>query len=373
MLTSAQLAALDHVTAYADKRRTEALERLAGVPDVAELIANVRAHGRVTLNFHPDRLLADGRTVAESMAADGRYRSQFETGVTNGSRTAFLGGFRDRWEQALFGTAYHGPDVLPAERPLYGGLNLLAHPDGASPRFGSCHVRLRPEVSARSTFTVGDSHLGPADVGTLEAFECVLAGLVEQARETGVTLGRAGVDPLAMLRGLADHVPSREPGRALDDYLEAQVHGPVDLAADAEALVLDPSFRDTPSGDLLTELAARCGIALEWHAGFELHPARFGPDFRGPEAPRFAAHVVERFGDGRWWLDAELVGRAAAAAARDPLAWSSWGTEDEVLQLVKYLWHTLVHAGGPTASAPDIGLPGRSPDAAGTAGPELRL
>jgi hypothetical protein len=31
----------------------------------------------------------------------------------------------------------------------------------------------------------------------------------------------------------------------LDDYIEAQVHGPVRLDADVEALVLDPSFRGT--------------------------------------------------------------------------------------------------------------------------------
>ena len=35
---------------------------------------------RVTLNFHPDRLLA-GATVVEWLALDGVYRSQFETGT----------------------------------------------------------------------------------------------------------------------------------------------------------------------------------------------------------------------------------------------------------------------------------------------------
>lgn len=346
-LTAAQRSALAHVTALADKGRALALERLGDVPDLDTLLANVRAHGRVTLNFHPDRLLADGRTVAESMAADGRYRGQFETGISNGSRTAFPGGDRDRWEETLFGAAYHGPGALPAERPLYGGLNLLDHPDGASPRFGSCHVRLRPEVSARCTFTVGDSHLGPADVGTLDAFECVLAGLVDSARETGATLGRAGVDPLAALRALSGRVALVTPGRALDDYIEAQVHGPLDLAADAEAIVLDPSFRGTPTGDLLAALADRCGIALEWHAGFCLHLDPIGPDFRGPRVPAFAAVVLERFPPRQsiYFMDAESIGRAAASVVRDPGAWADWGTQDEVLQLVKYLWHTLVHDG----------------------------
>lgn len=344
-LTTAQRAALAHVRERAVTARAEALTRLRDVPDVAALLELVAVHGRVTLNFHPDRLLADGRTVAESLAADGVYRSQFETGVTNGSRTAFLGGDRDRWEQDLFGGAYQAPGVLPGERPRYGGLNLLRHPDGACPRFGSCHVRLRPHVNARCTVTVGDSHLGPADAGTLDAFEAVLAGYVTRARQTGTTLGRPGADPLAVLRELAGTATAAGPGRALDDYLEVQVHGRVDLAADAEALVLDPSFQGTRSGDLLTDLAARCGLALEWHAGFELTPAEVGPDFRGPAIPPLAAAVCERY--ARHSFDAALVGRAAADMLRDPSAWAVHGTPDDLLQYVKQLWHTLNHAGRP--------------------------
>ena len=42
---------------------------------------------RVTLNFHPDRLL-DGRTVLRRLADEGVYRSQFETGTSNGGLTA---------------------------------------------------------------------------------------------------------------------------------------------------------------------------------------------------------------------------------------------------------------------------------------------
>ena len=36
---------------------------------------------RVTINFHPDRLVA-GHPILELMARDGFYRSQFETGTS---------------------------------------------------------------------------------------------------------------------------------------------------------------------------------------------------------------------------------------------------------------------------------------------------
>lgn len=45
----------------------------------------------VTLQFHPDWPYAGG-LVIESLARDGRYRSQFETGISNGGLTAHRGG-----------------------------------------------------------------------------------------------------------------------------------------------------------------------------------------------------------------------------------------------------------------------------------------
>jgi hypothetical protein len=94
---------------------------------------------RVTLNFHPDRLLA-GATVLEWLARDGVYQSQFETGTSNGGLTARPGGARWRWEQRMFGHAYD--DAPVAERPKYGALNHRRRRIGAAPRFGSAHLRL---------------------------------------------------------------------------------------------------------------------------------------------------------------------------------------------------------------------------------------
>lgn len=356
-VSAAQRAALEHVRATARRERGAALARLravAEIPDLAVLVANVGRHGRVTLNFHPDRLLADGRTIAAAIGEDGRYRSQFETRVSNGARTAFPGGSRDRWEERLFGGAYHAPGVGGAERPKYGGLNLVNHPDGASPRFGSCHVRLRPEVNRRCTYCYGDSHDDPRDVGTIDAFECVLAGLLEGAAGSGYTLGVPEIDPIELLRHLPRRpvgvIPGAPPGRALDDYIEAQVHGPVDLAADAEAIVVDPSFRGTPSGRLLEDIARRCGIGLEWHAGFELAVEAVPADFRGPVMPPLAARIGREYAGPGGRLDAEVLGRAAASVVTTPERWAEWGSADEMLQYVKQLWHVLVRFGAPRAA-----------------------
>jgi hypothetical protein len=339
--------------------RPAALARIAAVLagtgadfEPAELIAHVQRHGRVTLNFHPDRIAGDGRNVVTGLLEDGRYRSQFETLISSGSRTAYAGGIRDQWEEQIFGRAYQAPGVTVAERPKYGGLNLLHHSDGASPRFGSCHLRLRPEVLLRCTFCFGDSHVGPSDIGTVDAFEPVFAALLQTAAETGNALGIAGMHTLSLVETLLRRQEvavsaTVDPGRALDDYIEAQVHGDVDLASDVEAIVVDPSFRDTQTGAVLAQLTTRYDLALEWHAGFELTVDDVSADFRGPAIPRLAARIHREFASSGSPIDAALIGLAAASLLTEPERWQDWGTPDETLQHLKQLWHVLVRFGTP--------------------------
>jgi hypothetical protein len=139
------------------------------------------AAGRLTLNFHPDRIGRQGVTVARALLTDGRYQSQWVTGLSAGSRSAIVGGERHRWERDLFGRAYEGADAATTQFPVYGSLDLAFDPHGGSPRFGSSFVVLRRHVLDRTTLCVGDSHMGPRDVGTTDEPWAVLAGLAEQA------------------------------------------------------------------------------------------------------------------------------------------------------------------------------------------------
>ena len=238
---------------------------------------------RVTLNFHPERVVA-------ALADTGAYVSQFVTGTGNGGLTAFPGGDRRRWESRMFGGAY---DDAPAhERPVYGGLNFRRSPYGASPRFGSSHLRLNPEVVDRTTFCYPDSSTEPELFGVAHRSRLVEAALADR-------------------RDL------------LDDYVEAHVHGPVSVGADVGALVLDPSYRGTP----VEEAARRLPCAVEWHPGFRLHvdELRRHPDFRGP---RFVALGEEIAVDG--WLTPRIIGDRAGR--HDP-------------QDLKKIWHLLARFG----------------------------
>jgi hypothetical protein len=242
----------------------------------------------ITLQFHPDWPYA-GSTVIDSMVADGIYRSQFSTGTSNGGLTAHPGGDRWRWESRLFSGRY---DDAPAEaRPVYGAWNRRADPYGGAVRFGSCYVRLRPEVVDRATFCFPDSVYEPTDSGDRRA--------------------------LPRLCALADESALGD----LDDAVEAQVHGPVRFSTDAEAVVLDPCFAGTP----IAAAAERLGCPVEYHPGFRVRSAAIGPAYRG-------LHIVALAESLGPVLTPDLIGRAARA-----------GTQS--YQDLKHLWHCLAHFG----------------------------
>jgi hypothetical protein len=249
---------------------------------------------RVTLHFHPDRLVG-GAPILELIERDRVYRSQFETGVSNGGLTAFPGGDRWRWESRMFGAAYD--DSPPHARPKYGSLNFRRRRVGGSPRFGSAHLRLTADTLARTTFCYPDSVFEPEYFGVAER----LSSLVKLAEDDDT-------DPL-------------------DDYIEAHVHGPLDLATDVEALVLDPCYRSTPVEDR----ASRLGCPVEWHEGFAVTADAFArnPEYRGPEFARLGASLA-----GGGTLTARVIGDASRAGHHDQ-------------QALKRVWHYVARFGSP--------------------------
>ncbi|GAA4981226.1 DUF3626 domain-containing protein [Kineococcus glutinatus] len=278
-------------------------------PEAAAAVAHVRglaAGGplepswRVTVHFHPDRLVrrrAGGTApILRAMAADGRYRSQFETGTSNGLVSCHPGGDRRRWESRLFGGAYDG--APPAARPVYGSLNHRRRPAGGSPRFGSAHLLLGAATLARTTFCYPDSVFEPVDVGTAD--RCRLTHLADED---------AG---------------ARDP---LDDYVEAHVHGGVRFDRDVEALVLDPCFRGT---DVEAD-AHLLGVPVRWHHGFRAAVADVAahPGYRGPEVVDAATGIAR---DGV--LDARVIGEAVREGLADG-------------QTLKRVWHCTARFGRP--------------------------
>jgi hypothetical protein len=176
-----------------------------------------------------------------------------------------------------------------------------------------------------------------------------VAGLLEAVASGELHLGAPELAPhdvAGLLLSASGPAPATaRQGRAMDEYLEAQVHGGVDLAADVAELVTDPSFDGTAVGDDLEALAARGGFALRRHPGFVLPVDDVPAGPRGPAIPALARRLRDLTGEEV--VTAAVVGAGARSLVLDPDAWSDLGTPTECLQYVKQLWHVLVVAGRP--------------------------
>jgi Protein of unknown function (DUF3626) len=246
------------------------------------------------------------------MGQSGVYLSQFATGTGNGGLTAHPGGDRWRWESQMFGGRYD--EAAPHRRPVYGALNHRNAPAGGSPRFGSAHLRLSGEVLTRTTFCYPDSCYQPTAFAVADRF--------------------ALLDLLAVDHP-DDDVPAPADGRGsavgpdpLDGYVEAQVHGRVRFDRDVEALVLDPSHRDTG----VEQQARLLPCPVEWHQGFRLSVdvLRRHPDYRGQQYVDLGLRLADRA--PTYALTPRILGDAARSGDHDP-------------QSLKRIWHYLARFG----------------------------
>jgi hypothetical protein len=355
-------AAVQFVHAAAEQQRAAALRGLeevsamSNLPDgtVQELVQALRQHARIAVHFHPDRTVTGrGHTVAESMLTQGVIQSQFESNISNGKLDPSAGGKRDQWENQLFGQAYK--ESKPVERPKYGALALLGQIDGPAPRFGSCYFLLSPGVSRRSTYCFGDSHAAPVWRGTNDCWETVLGPLLEESftRDGALGVGDRGAPlrpaalvrrALSLLRAPLQAQWQYPAARNLDHYIEAQVHGPLSLLDDVDALVADASFQATETGAHLAAMAARYQIQLHWRPRSELAVADIPSDFRGPQMPVIGGTVAR----GNALLSAALIGETARSCVSCPGSHAlcvKLGSVEAALQHLKLLWHCVLRYG----------------------------
>ncbi len=355
-----QQKAIDYVNEIASLKKEEALRSIScslarldiGMNRYYEAMQHLRNKPHIDIHFHPERLTVNGRSVIEGLYADGIFRTQYDTGISSGSPTAFAGGERDLWEKHLFGGAYHVPEASCTARPKYGALEIACHPDGASPRFGSCYFVLRPELGTRSTFTYGGSQEEDAldKTGTLANIETVMAAIISGLEKEKGAFGIGDLtvpDFLELLMVQNDNLfcdaPIRPLGRALDSFVEVQIHGTIDLGQDVERLVADPSFRNGPIEESLKAIREKYAIPLNWHPGFVISAEQVPEEFRGYPVKPLAKRIA--VGGG---LDAAKIGEAANSVQLDPESWQDWGSSDYILTQFRRLWHILVLNGDPS-------------------------
>ena len=198
------------------------------------------------------------------------------------------------------------------------------------------HYRTRPHHRTAHRHTPGHSFLPNAAwyprsgrsprqliIGSMGSAPAARSGAQRAVTHVASRSSGGPLDPeLRVTLAEASH-----PADALDDYIEAHVHGAVRLDQDVEAVVLDRSFR----GTRVEEAANGLGCPVEWHGGFRLGTAELArhPDYRGPRYVRLGIEIAV---GGR--LDPRIIGDAART-----------GRHDE--QDLKRVWHYVARFGSP--------------------------
>lgn len=130
--------------------------------------------------------------------------------------------------------------------------------------------------------------------------------------------------------GLISLAEKNRPGvDELDSYIEAHIHEPVNLVEDVDAIVLDPSYRETE----IETAASILGCAVEWHAGFRMDANSIPAcvSYRGQKVANLAASLLE---------NGTLTPRQIGLARKT-------GKADQ--KLLKRVWHCVAKFGNPRA------------------------
>ena len=157
------------------------------------------------------------------LVGDTHYRNLFETSKSGGSNNP-VG--RRQWEKDMFGVCYDR--CTPFERPKYGCLNVTGDVQGvlsARNHYGQCFLLLHQHVRHRATFFDKDSggFVSPSHpLATSEYYAHILQGYSDTDLKAVIhvaSTARVGGAPSTCAV-----------------YKEVQVHGPVCLVTDVQAL-----------------------------------------------------------------------------------------------------------------------------------------
>lgn len=312
--------------------------------DYQKALERIQSNTQIAIHFHPERFTKDGYSVAAGLLRTGRYQTQYETGISSGSPTAFPGGARDEWEKTFFGGLYHQEASKLLERPKYGALMLAGHLDGPAPRFGSCYLVLDFKLNSRSSYTYGGNQgdLEHQKTGTWENLDRVMLALLKAAEEGNKVLGLEEKSIATLLNriGVYNQGAGAPLGNALDSFVEAQVHGPISLKEDVVKLVADSSFKQSEIHSVLEQFSDRFEVELDWYPGYILPVSEVPNHFRGYQI----GPLVERIArDGI--LTTAKIGEAANDFQRRPESWPYLGEGLEPLTYFRRVWHALVYHG----------------------------
>jgi hypothetical protein len=199
--------------------------------------AIIHIHINKLIDFFLKELQNDGKTY---------YRNQFETGTSSGALSKT---HRIDWEKNLFNGIYN--DSTNEEKVKYGVINLLAHKEGVKTAYayGNSYMILKKEVNDRLSFVSGDSSMKQLHIATFK-HPCIVMNMLDNILLDTLIKVSNGLIP---------------PSTQKYNYIELQVHGPVNIQRDVESFVINRAFsRDHVMINKLNQLRDITNVPFEF-------------------------------------------------------------------------------------------------------------
>eukprot|EP00828_Plagiopyla_frontata_P012805 TRINITY_DN1739_c0_g1_i1.p1 TRINITY_DN1739_c0_g1~~TRINITY_DN1739_c0_g1_i1.p1 ORF type:complete len:434 (+),score=62.05 TRINITY_DN1739_c0_g1_i1:156-1457(+) len=230
-----------------DQAKSAVLERCQKLKiNFAKIEEYISKHSKIIIHLHLNQYL-------EKYLKDTQYRSQFETGLSSGSKDLQN---RKFWEQRMFEDYYE--KALGSERPKYGALNFFNDPKGDQTcrvyGYGNDFLELKNDIRQRCTFTNKDSSYDDSIVGTFQDFCHVLMGFTDEE--------------LIICSKIAEGTKVTQPEEKLINYKEVQIHGPIEFAKDVVNLhVSNQHFNNNKLLEMVKQFQKQFNIGVVYIDG----------------------------------------------------------------------------------------------------------
>lgn len=234
-LTKEQIHALAHVSEIAHKESLKALGKQGSLIKIARNLRISRTSLIKTLLYIRDAQITIHLTLEtlKIIVTDTHYRNQFETKTSGGKLDYDM---RIKWENDLFGGAYNESQAF--DRCKYECLNMNPgnRPVTDAGAYGDNYLILKSGIRARVTCCYGDSSdlTNKNRVGTLDNYAHILSQFSDYEIQEIVNLAN----------GISKEVEAHM------SYKEVQIHGPIVLRTDIEALVIHHRYKYKENPDL---------------------------------------------------------------------------------------------------------------------------
>ena len=252
----------NHLAAY-----PQLLERVQSLgfsgEDLDKALHFVDQEAPVTINFPP--VINHGgksESIFAALTEDGHYQSLWERGsrprhpkAPKRSKSDFL--FK---ESNTFVGQYNR--ATPEERPHYGALNFLNAPEGGAAVYGPGVLILKGAVKERTSYQPRDSRF--TDMKTV-GFSKFMAGCLLSKQDDDL---RQLLEVATGRKASGTYGPDNHPQAFRgSNYIEAHIHGEVELSKDLAGVALHRRYRGTATEADARKMADKYQVPLSWYGG----------------------------------------------------------------------------------------------------------